>query len=85
LAENLACRVREEFAPLVRQIQSFRGYYLLDGGPDVLITISMFDSSDDALASNEAAAEWVKDNVREFTMGLPQVMAGNVLIAEVSQ
>ena len=72
------------FVPLVRQIRGFRGYYLLDGGPDVLITISMFDSADDALASNEAAAEWVRDNVLEFTKGMPEVMVGDVLIAEVS-
>jgi heme-degrading monooxygenase HmoA len=49
-APELARRVQEGFVPLVRQIQGFRGYYLLDGGPDVLITISMFDSADEALA-----------------------------------
>jgi heme-degrading monooxygenase HmoA len=52
-AEELARRVRESFVPLMREMQGFRGYYLLDGGPDVLITISMFDSADDAFASNE--------------------------------
>jgi heme-degrading monooxygenase HmoA len=83
-AENLARRVQDGFVPLVRQIRGFRGYYLLDGGPDVLITISMFDTADDALASNETAAEWVRDNVLEFTKGLPEVMVGDVLIAEVS-
>jgi hypothetical protein len=82
-ADDLARRVREGFVPLMRQIQGFRGYYLLDGGPDVLITISMFDSADDALRSNETAAGWVRDNVLEFTRGLPEVMVGNVLIAEV--
>ncbi len=81
--EDLARRVRDGFVPLVRQIQGFRGYYLVDGGPDVLITISMFDSADDALASNETAAEWVRDNVLEFTRGLPEVMVGNILITEV--
>jgi hypothetical protein len=69
--------------PLVRQIQGFGGYYLLDGGPDVLITISMFDSADEALASNEKAADWVRHNVLEFTKGMPEVMVGNVLVAEV--
>jgi hypothetical protein len=38
-AEQLARRVREGFVPMMRQIQGFRGYYLLDGGPDVLITV----------------------------------------------
>jgi hypothetical protein len=55
--EKLARRVREGFVPLVRQMPGFECYYLLDGGPDVLITISVFDSADLALASNEKAAD----------------------------
>ena len=82
-ATELARRVQDGFVPLVRQIQGFRGYYLLDGGPDVLITISMFDSADEALASNEKASDWVRHNVLEFTKGMPDVMVGNVLVAEV--
>jgi hypothetical protein len=69
--------------PLMRQMQGFRGYYLLDAGPDVLITISMFDSADEAFASNERAANWVRKNVLEFTKGMPEVMIGHALIAEV--
>src|SRR3954447_9442258 len=82
-AEELARRVREGFVPLVRQIPGFKGYYLLDGGPDVLITISMFDSADEAFASNVSAADWVRNNVLDFTRGLPEVMVGDVLIVEV--
>jgi heme-degrading monooxygenase HmoA len=82
-AAELAQRVREGFVPLMRQVNGFRGYYLLDGGPDVLISISMFDSADEALASNEIAATWVRNNLLEFTKGLPEVMVGNALIAEV--
>jgi heme-degrading monooxygenase HmoA len=84
-AEELARRVREGFVPLVRQIPGFKAYYLLDGGPNVLITISMFDSVDDALASNETAATWVRDNVLEFTKGMPEVMVGDALIVEVKE
>jgi heme-degrading monooxygenase HmoA len=82
-AEELARRVGESFVPLMRQMQGFRGYYLLDGGPDVLITISMFDSADEAFASNEISANWVRNNVLEFVKGMPEVMIGNALIAEI--
>lgn len=82
-AEELARRVRDSFVPMIRQMPGFRGYYLLDGGPDVLITISMFDSVDEAFASNVKAADWVRNNVLEFTRGMPEVMIGNALIAEV--
>jgi heme-degrading monooxygenase HmoA len=81
--EEFARRVQDGFRPLLRQMEGFRSYYLLDGGPDVLITISRFDSADGAFASNEKAANWVRNNVLEFTKGMPEVMTGNTLIAEV--
>jgi len=81
--EELSRRVQEGFVPLVRQMKGFRGYYLINGGPDVLITISVFDSADEAFASNEKAADWVRNNALEATRGLPEVMVGDVLIAEV--
>ena len=68
---------------MMRQIQGFRGYYLLHGGPDVLITISIFESADEAFASNEKAADWVRNNALEFTKEMPEVMVGDALIAEV--
>ena len=81
--EELARRVQEGFVPLLRQVQGFRSYYLLDGDPDVLITISISYSADEALGSNEQAADWVSHNVLEFTKGMPEVMVGNALMAEV--
>jgi heme-degrading monooxygenase HmoA len=80
---GLAQRVREDFLPLLRQMRGFRGYHLLDGGPDILISITMFDNAKEALASSETAADWVRNNVLEFTRGLPEVMVGNALITEV--
>jgi hypothetical protein len=83
MVEELARRVKEGFVPLMRGMQGWKGYYLLDGGPDVLITISIFDSAEAALASNVTAADWVRNNVLEFTRGMPEVMVGTALVAEV--
>ena len=65
------------------RVGGFSGYYLLAGGPDELIAISMFDSADEALVSNEKAADWVRNNVMEFARGMPEVMVGDVVVAEV--
>lgn len=78
-----AKRVLADFVPLMRELADFRGYYLLDGGPDVLVTISMFDSADAALVSNAKAADWVRHNVLEFARGMPEVIVGDVLVSEV--
>jgi hypothetical protein len=51
--EDWAQRVKDGFVPLVRELAGFRGYYLLEGGLDVIIAISMFDSADEALLQRE--------------------------------
>ncbi|HET7881491.1 MAG TPA: antibiotic biosynthesis monooxygenase family protein [Acetobacteraceae bacterium] len=81
---TLARRVQEGFVPLVRQMPGFKSYYLIDGGPDELTTISMFETADAALASNEKAADWVRNNVLDQTRGMPEVIVGTVLIAETT-
>ena len=50
---EVARRVQDSFVPLLRELPGFRAYYLLNGGPDVLISIRVFDSADAALASKE--------------------------------
>jgi hypothetical protein len=55
--EEVARRVREGFVPLLQELPGFREYYLLEGGPDVLIGIRVFDSADEALASNEIVSD----------------------------
>jgi heme-degrading monooxygenase HmoA len=81
--KELARRLQDGLVPLLRQMPGFKGYYLLDGGPDVFISIRMFESADEAFAANESAANWVSNNAAEFTKGMPEVMVGNALIAEV--
>jgi hypothetical protein len=81
--EEVTRRVQDSFVPLLRDLPGFKEYYLVDGGPDVLISIRVFDTADEALAANEIASNWMRNNVLEFTKGMPEVMAGNVLVAEV--
>jgi heme-degrading monooxygenase HmoA len=82
-ADEVARRVQDSFVPLLRELPGFREYYLFESGPDVLVSIRVFDSADEALTSNGVAANWIRNNVLEFTKGMPEVMAGNVLVAEV--
>jgi hypothetical protein len=43
----------------------------------------MFDNADEALMSNERAADWVRNNVLELARGMPEIMVGDVLVSEV--
>jgi hypothetical protein len=78
-------RVRDGLVPLLRGLPGFRAYYLLDGGTDVLISVRVFDNADEAFGSNEVAANWMRENVLEFVKGMPDVMAGHVLVADEKQ
>jgi hypothetical protein len=68
-ADEVARRVQDSFVPLLRELPGFREYYLFESGPDVLVSIRVFDSADEALASNGGAANLIRDNVLEFTTG----------------
>ena len=39
----------------------------------MLISVRVFDSADEALASNEIAATWMRENVLEFVKGMPEI------------
>ena len=84
-APEVTRRVEESLVPLLRQLSGFRGYYLFDGGPDVVVSIRIFDTAEHALASNEVATAWIRNNVLEFTKGMPEVMAGDVIVATPSK
>jgi hypothetical protein len=43
----------------------------------------VFDNADGALASNEQAADWVRNNVLDSATGRPEVIVGDVVISEV--
>jgi heme-degrading monooxygenase HmoA len=81
--EELTRRAREGFVPLVRRMPGFRGYYLVNSAPDVLIAISVFDTAEGALASNDIAADRVRRNILESTTGMPDIIVGDVVISEI--
>jgi hypothetical protein len=77
--------MQEGFVPLVRQIQGFRGYYLLDGGPDVLITIYQRIRQRGGSACLQREGRGLGEEQRfAIHQGMPEVMVGNVMIAEVA-
>lgn len=45
--------------------------------------MSVFETAEQAIASNEIAADWVRNNVLGSEAGAPEVIVGDVLISEV--
>ena len=65
----------EGFLPIIHGSDGFVGYYFLPAG-DMLTTISLFDSAEQASASNEAAREFILGNLAPLLPNAPQIFEG---------
>ena len=71
------------FLPIMRESEGFIAYYLLLAD-DVLVAISMFSSEEGALASTEAAAEFVAEFVAPLLPNPPLIVEGSIDLMYVS-
>ena len=78
-------RAEKGFAPLLKKLSGFQGYYVMDCGDGVIASISVFDTRESALASNEKAAAWVKANLADLVgEAKPEITAGEVRLSVTS-
>ncbi|HEY5836076.1 hypothetical protein [Streptomyces sp.] len=72
-------QVNEGFVPLLRQVQGFVAYYWVDAGGGVMVSTSVFQDRAGAEASNDRAADFVRDRLASLLPNPPQVTAGEVV------
>ena len=71
------------FLSIMRESDGFVGYYLLPAG-DMLASVSMFDSAEQASASNEAARGYVAEYMLPLLPNPPLIFEGPLSINTVS-
>ena len=82
---ELARLIGDGFLPIMRDADGFVGYFQLSAD-DVLVTISLFDTKGEALASNDAAREFVAEYLAPMLPESPRIVEGAVdLIVVPSQ
>ena len=78
-------RVEQEFLPLLRQNPGFLGYHLVDcvspESGNIVTSISMFDSWESALASNDAAKHFIKARLADLLPDPAQAVGGEVILS----
>ena len=84
-AAELAQRVNQGFLPIISNVEGFVAYYVVDGGNDVVASISIFQDPVAAEESNRVAAEWVKDNIASLVSGTPEIVAGAVIVHKTAK
>ena len=65
----------EGFLPIIRESDGFVGYFFLTAG-DRLATVSLFNSPEQASASNDAARGFIVENVAPLLPNAPRIFEG---------
>jgi hypothetical protein len=76
--EEAARITREVFVPIIREMPGFVGYYDVDAGDGVMVSISVFERKEAEEESNFRAGEFVQEHLAAFYPNPPQVTAGEV-------
>ncbi|HYD32090.1 MAG TPA: hypothetical protein VEB64_14715 [Azospirillaceae bacterium] len=74
--DELNRRVQQEFVPILKEIPGLKGYHTVDCGGGTVVSISLFDSREQALASNDKAREWVQSRLTDLITDPPEILAG---------
>lgn len=77
-AGELTNRISDGLAPMISKASGFVAYYVVEGGNDVVTSISFFLDQAGAEESNRMAAVWEKENIASFFEGPPEISAGSV-------
>jgi hypothetical protein len=85
LVDKLVPPVRDGFVPLVKRASGFKGYWGFASEDGHVVTVSVFDGRSSADAANEQARGWVASNLRDLVSDPPEVIAGEVLLHDLSK
>ena len=83
--EEFVAIVEEGFLPILRGSEGFFGYYLMHDSAGQVAALSIFDNEASALASNDAAADFVAENLTQYLPTAPSITAGRLVIAVMAE
>lgn len=66
---------------VISEIDGCRAYYLARTSDGDAVTISVFDDQSAGEESTRRAAEWVRENLPDMSVGPPQVTGGDVVLS----
>ena len=79
LADALVSR-ESDVKSLITEIDGFKAYYLVRTA-DGAVSVSVYEDQAGADESTTAAGAWIRENLPGITNSVPQVSAGEVVIA----
>ncbi|HXV34026.1 MAG TPA: hypothetical protein VD769_08460 [Gaiellaceae bacterium] len=83
--DELTKKVNEALIPRLSKLPGFSSYYLVEAGPGVMTSISLFDSKEHADESTRVAATWIKDEQLEGALpNAPKITFGEVIAKQTN-
>jgi hypothetical protein len=82
-AEEFTELVNSGFVPIISQAPGFIAYYGVDTGNGTWSSVSIFETREGADESNRLAAEFVKQNLRQFIVSGPDVTEGSLVVSSM--
>jgi heme-degrading monooxygenase HmoA len=83
--DELARRVDESFAEELASQPGFVSYEFLNCGGGEIMTISVFQTEEEAQASQELAQRWTEEQLRDFKFTRLAGARGEVLVSRAAQ
>jgi hypothetical protein len=74
-----AARAETGLAPMMLTATGFKGYHIIDAGGGVGLSVTMFETREDADRVKDRALDWIKQNLSDLYQGEPEVTAGEVI------
>jgi hypothetical protein len=71
--------VEEDYVPIISEMLGFVGYYCVDAGDGVMVSISVFEHKDAEEQSTYRAGEFVAEDLGPLSPNPPQVTAGELV------
>jgi hypothetical protein len=76
---EVARLVNKGFLPIIREIEGFVDYYVVDGGNGVMVSTSSFEDPSGEEKSNWRAGEFVGQHLEPLLPNPPPITAGEVV------
>jgi hypothetical protein len=74
-----AAQVDKIFVPFISSLPGFIEYYWIDLNGGAMLSITVFKTLTDAIAANEKAGVWVKDNLSSVLPPASRMEAGAIV------
>ena len=84
MAAEFAKRVKAGAVPAMKQMEGFKGYYLVACGGDTIVAVSLFTNKAVAEGSTQKLMPWIKENLGPLLASGTEASDGEVLIAELA-